>query len=153
MLDIDRIKSDFAHALRRRCSEGGCTLRLDGLTNRVVLKGDGICQDRKMCDCIVFVVNGSVIIGIVELKGKTVHTSEVADKLTNSSEIALSILEKYADWGTKPTIRHLLLHKGLDSSELRKIERRRIGIRGKRYDIIAKPCGVSFSTVISELRK
>lgn len=153
MLDIDRIKSDLAHALRRRCSESGCTLRLDGLRNRVVLKGEGICQDRKMCDCIVFVPNGSVIIGIVELKGKTVHTSEVADKLTNSAEIALDIFEKYVDRRMKPRFRHLLLHRGLDGSERRKIERRRIKVGGKGYDIITKRCGVRFRDVISQFGK
>ena len=60
MLDIERIKSDCAHALRRRCSESGCTLRLGGLSSRVVLKGEELYQDRKMCDCIIFIVDDSV---------------------------------------------------------------------------------------------
>lgn len=153
MLDIDRIRSDFPHALRRHCSERGCTLRLDGLRNRVVLKGEEICQDRKMCDCIIFVVNSSVIIGIVELKSKTVHTSEVADKLTNSSEIAFGIFEKYADKHTKPRIHYLLLHKGLDPSEHRKIQKRRIEVRGEERNIVTIPCGDFFSRVISDFRK
>jgi hypothetical protein len=98
-------------------------------------------------------MNDSVVIGIVELKSKTVHTSEVADKLTNSSETTLDIVQKYASKRIEPALLHLLLHKGLDSSERRKIERARIKVRGKRYDIITKRCGVSFSDVISEFRK
>jgi len=106
-----------------------------------------------MCDCIIFVVNSSVIIGIVELKSKTVRTSEVADKLTNSSEIALDISEKYADKRVKPTFHHLLLHRGLDGSERRKIGRSRVRIRGKAYDIKTKRCGTSFSAVISDFKR
>lgn len=153
MLDIERIKSDFAHAFRSRCSESGCTLRLDGLSNRVVLKGEELYQDRKMCDCIIFIVDDSVIIGIVELKSKTVRTSEVADKLINSSEIALDILEKYADRHMKPIFRHILLHKGLNDSERRKIERSRINVRGRKYDIITKRCGTSLYMLISDYKK
>ena len=153
MLDMDRIKSDFAHALRCGCSESGCMLRLDGLRDRVVLKGEELCQDRKMCDCIIFIVDSSVVIGVAELKSKTIRTSAVADKLANGSEIALDIFEKYAGRRMKLRIYHLLLHSGLDSSERRKIERKRIKVRGKGYDIITKPCGVHLSAVISQFRK
>ena len=153
MLDIERIKRDYAYALRSRCSESGCTLRLDRLSNRVVLKGDDICQDRKMCDCIIFITNGSATIAIVELKSKTAHTSEILDKLTNSSEIALDILEKYANRHMKPILLHILLHKGLDGSERRKMERSRIRVKGEKHDIIRKPCGTSLYKIISEFGK
>ena len=89
MLDLDRIKRDFAHALRPRCSERGCTLSLQGLGDRVVLKGEEISQARQarkppMCDCIIFVVDDSIVIGIVELKSKTVDASQVEKKLVNT---------------------------------------------------------------------
>lgn len=124
-MDIDRIKSDFSHASRRRCSESGCTLRLDGLSDHVVLKGEEICQDRKVCDCIIFVVGSPVVIGIVELKSRTVHSSEIVDKLTNGSEIALDVLEKCIGRQIKFEFYHLLLSQRLDPAERRKIERER----------------------------
>ena len=152
MLDIASIKRNFAHALRRGCSESSCTLRLDYLSDHIVLNGEVICEDRKMCDCIVFVVNSSVTIGVVELKSRTIHTSEVLDKLTNSSEIALGIFEKYGSRRTKPIFLHILLHKGLDGTERRKLGKTRIKVRGKEYGIITKPCGSFFSTIISKFK-
>ena len=153
MLDIASIRRNFAHALRRGCSESGCTLRLSNLGTYAVLKGEKICQDRKMCDCIIFVVDGSVVIGLVELKGKTVHASAVVEKLTNSSEIALDILDEYGDKRAENVLCHFVLHRGLDSSERRKIGRSRIRIRGKAYDIKTKRCGTSFSAVISDFKR
>lgn len=152
MLDIACIKGEFAHALRTRCSESSCTLRLDHLSNHVVLNGEEICEDRRMCDCVVFVLDDSVTIGVVELKSRTIHTSEVLDKLTNSSEIALAIFEKYSGRRTKPIFLHILLHKGSDGTERRKLGKTRIKVRGKEYGIITKPCGSFFSTIISKFR-
>jgi hypothetical protein len=149
MLDIARIKRDYAHALRDRCSERRCTLRLDHLSDHIVLKGEEICEDRKMCDSIVFVVNSSVTIGIVELKSKTIHTSEVADKLANSSEIALDIFKKHGDRRTKSEFLHILLYKALDGSESRKLRDRKIKVEGREHDIIPERCGSSFSKIIS----
>jgi hypothetical protein len=105
-----------------------------------------------MCDCIIFATNKRIIIGIVELKSKTAHPSEIIEKLTNSSEVALSTLEKCRRNFTRLDFYHIVLCKGWDSSEHRVITSRRIVVRGKKYDIIPKRCGVSFSEVISSLR-
>jgi len=162
VLDIDRIKRDFAHALRRGCFDKGCKLKLDDLDVYVVLKGEAILEDKanrqdppKMCDCIVFVSGSPVIIGIVELKSKTSHSSAVADKFTNSSEIALEILRKCAGSNVNFEFLHILLHKGLDPTEHRKMQKQRIRVRGKggKYDIVTKRCGTSFSSVISKFKK
>lgn len=152
MRTISCIKNIFANAVAKDCSEMGCKLRLNGLHNHVVLKGEQICTSRKMCDCIIFATNKRIIIGIVELKSKTAHPSEIIEKLTNSSEVALSTLEKCRRNFTRLDFYHIVLCKGWDSSEHRVITSRRIVVRGKKYDIIPKRCGVSFSEVISSLR-
>lgn len=150
VLDMDGIKRDFAHALRARCSENRCTLGLAGLRERVILKGDDIHQDRKMCDCIVSIVDDSIIVGIVELKSKTVHASEIMDKLANSSEVALKIIEKYAANHIKPEFHHLVLSLSQPRGiELKKIKKG-IRVRGKKHEIISRRCGTSFSDVISK---
>lgn len=160
MLDMDRIKSDFAHALRRRCSERGCTLRLGGLGNHIVLKGEELCSDRQsrrlpMCDCIIFVADGSIIIGIVELKSRTADPGQIEKKLTNSSRIALDILQNYIDTRIEPEFYHIVLCKKWRTAEHTAIRNRKIKVRGKsrKYDIITDHCGVSLSTVISKYKK
>jgi len=156
MLDIDRIKSDLAHALRRGCSERSCTLTLQRLGKHVVLNGEKILQDRQdrrspMCDCIIFVTDGSIIVGIVELKSKTADPGQIERKLTNSSRIALDIVERYTDSRMKIRFYHLVLCKRWRPIEYRAITSKRIKVRGseERYSIIARRCGIAFSTVIS----
>lgn len=149
---IDRIKSDFTNVVVSSCSERGCTLRLDGLSNHVVLKGERTCKDRRICDCIIFTRDNCIIIGIVELKSKTIHSSEIVEKLTNGSEMALNILEKCSDISIEFEFYHLVLCKRWHTSQYKVIISKKIIVRGKRYGIIPKRCGVSFSTVISSLR-
>lgn len=161
MLDMDRIKSDFAHALRRRCSERGCTLRLGGLGNHVVLNGEELRPDRQsrrlppVCDCIIFVADGSIIVGIVELKSRTADPGQIEKKLTNSSRMALDILQNYIDRRIEPEFYHIVLCKKWRTAEHGAITNRKIRVRGKgrKYDIITDHCGVSLSTVISKYKK
>jgi len=149
---INRIKIDFSNAIVASCSERGCKLRLNGLSNRVVLKGERICKDRRICDCIIFTRDNCIIIGIVELKSKTIHSSEIVEKLTNGSEIALNILEECSDKRIKFDFYHLVLCKRWHTSQYKVIISKKIIVRGKKYGIIPKRCGVSFSTVISSLK-
>ncbi len=151
MTVISCIKKDFADMVIARCSEVGCKLKLNNLNNHVVLKGENICQDRKICDCIIFVRDNPVIIGIIELKSRNIHSSEIVEKLTNGSEIALDILEKCRDNDMKFEFYHIALCKSWRSSEYRVIKSKKIVVNGKKYDIIPKKCGESFSMLISSL--
>ena len=154
MPTIDCIKNDFAEERVNRCSDRGCTLKLGGLSNSVILKGDGICKDHKICDCIIFTPGGEyVVIGIIELKSRTVHASEIEEKLTNGSEVALDILEKCNDEHLKFDFYHIVLSKEWSSSELRMIESKRIRVGGKEYNIITKKCELSFPELISRFKK
>ena len=146
---INCIESDFINAIIARCSEKGCSLRLNGLSNHVVLKGERICKDRRICDCIIFTRDNCIIIGVVELKSKTIHSTEIVEKLTNGSEIALGILEECSDNDMKFEFYHLVLSKRMPPSEFRVITSEKIIVRGKRYDIVPKKCGISFSALIS----
>ena len=149
---INCIKNNFSNAIRVSCRERRCKLSLNGLSNHVVLKGEKICTDRKICDCIVFAIDNCVIIGIVELKSKDIHASEIVKKLTNGSEIALNILERCKSNYMKFEFYHLVLWKSCDPTEYEVITSRRIIIRGKKHKIIPKRCGSSFSEIISKLK-
>jgi len=152
MLEV--IKGNLTHAVVERCAEQHCELRLDGLSNYVVLKGEQVCPDRRMCDCIIFVATESgVTIGIVELKSKTAHASEVIEKLTNASESALEILDGCGVRTAKPEFWHLVLSKRWDASEYRVITNRKIIVGGKKYPVIPKRCGTCFSAVIHSHRQ
>jgi len=147
MLEV--IKDNFTHAAMARCSEQHCELRLGGLSHYVVLKGERVCPDRKMCDCIVFVMmDDRMIIGIVELKSRTAHAREVIEKLTNASKSALKILDECGDRLVGLEFYHLVLSKRWNSSEYRVITGHKVSVRGKKYHIIPKRCGTSFAAVM-----
>jgi hypothetical protein len=152
MAVINRIKKNHTNATIPRCSEIGCHLRLNGLNNYVVLKGEKICKDRKICDCIIFTSDNYITVGIVELKSKTIHSSEIVEKLTNGLKTALDILEECNDDCMRYEFYHIVLCKRWRTAEYEVITHRKIQVKGKRYNIIPKKCGISFSNVISGLR-
>ena len=148
---LECIRTNFSEAVVPRCSDMGCTLELDGLPNSVVLKGEKIATDRKICDCLVFAVRNRVLIGVVELKSKTVHADEVVEKLTNGTETALQVLDRCGNDRMKPQVYNLVLAKRWDGSEYRVLTNRKVMVRGRKYLILPKRCGVSFSGIISSL--
>jgi len=149
-LDIRSIQKDYAKAVLPCCDDQQCKLILNNLQGYVILKGDTALTNCKMCDCIVFKVNGLITIGIIELKSKTVHASEVKEKLVNGTKFASSILQKYRVNHLAHKYYPILLHKGLDPISIRMIYKKRISVAGKKLPIYVKRCGTYFSSIIEE---
>lgn len=149
MRTLSCIRRNLAHAVVTSCSEAGCTLELNGLSDWVALKGERIYTDRRMCDRIVFAAHNGLSIGIIELKSKTVHADEVVDKLTNGTEAALEISAQWANKQVSLRIYHLVLAQSWHPSQYKVITTRKITVGGKKYGILPQRCGVSFSQVIS----
>jgi len=150
---IDCINIECADEQIEHCSEKGCKLKLDASYEHIILKGEKICSDRKICDCIIFVnQNDDLIVGIVELKSRSIHSSEIEEKLKNGSEIAVKILEKCPDLYNDSEFYHIVLAKGWRSSEHANMRNTKIRFRNKRYNIITKKCGDSLFEITSQLR-
>lgn len=151
---LDNIRTRFSDAVVTRCSEKGCVLRLDDLGNYVALKGEQLRKDlMRMCDYIIFIMERCIIIGVVELKSGKPDTDVVVQQLNNGKEIALDILDKCADYNTKPEFYLLVLSGGWNPSQFKMLQRKKIEIRGKGYEIITRRCGAKFSDVLRENRK
>ena len=142
----ENIKQQYSEAIIKKCSEHGCSINLRGLPHRIILKGEKIMQSWKMCDCIIFVFNKSVIAGIVELKSKTIHANEIAEKLGNGLKLTFDILSKHQN----STIYPIILYKSIRSSEFNVLKRKKISFRGINHDIIHRRCGESFLNIIKE---
>jgi hypothetical protein len=134
------------------CSERSCKLKLVGLGNYVVLKGEKMRGDCKICDCLIFTENADGLIGLVELKSKNANATEIEEKLTNGLEIASRLLEKCGIKYVNVDFYLIVLSKNWRSSEYQVIKSRKVQFRGKRYDIIPRKCGLSFLDLISRLR-
>ena len=137
------------------CTERGskCKLKLDGMNKHIILKGERLCSDQKICDCFVFAKEVDLeIVALVELKSRSAHASEVEEKLANSLERAIEILD---DCGVsvKDVRRSLIvLAKNWRTAEHKKIRRSAIKIRGIKEGIIAEKCDNSLRDIISRLK-
>jgi len=153
---IDCINIEFADKTIKRCSEKGtgCKLKLDASYEHVILKGEKICNDRKICDCIIFVNrDDTIIVGIVELESKHIDASAIEEQLMNGSKIALKILEKCPDTYSESNFYPIVLAKGWGrASEHAVMKNIRIQFGSKKRRIITKKCGDSFLEMISQLK-
>lgn len=143
---IDYIKNSYPCALVSDCSERGCKLRVD-VSNYVIVKGEELCKNQRICDHIVFVERDIVRIFIVEFKSRNADSHEIEEKLTNCSMKAVEILESVGN----PSFRfyHLVIAKNWRPIETKKMKEMRIPVRGKHYHVIRPKPGVSLSEVIS----
>ena len=128
------------------CSEGGCTVKID-VENHVILKGEKICRDQKICDHIVFTENNNILVFVVEFKSRNVDAHDIEEKFFNCWEKAKEILEsarifKYAFY-------YIIIAKSWRSIERKRISKIKLPSSGKR-EIIVRKTGVSISSIISE---
>lgn len=151
---IDCIKDNYCDAVVSRCAEKECKLRLIGLDNYVILKGEKICKYRKICDHIIFIGNDLISIIVVEFKSRNVRPSEIEEKLINCSIAAVDILEKRVGVDSLPKFEfyHLVVVRNWRPHEYRKIVNTKLTIRGKRYDIIPKARNVSLFDLLLNYR-
>ncbi len=148
---IKSIRKEYSCAVVNKCEEKGCNLRLNNLTNFTILKGEKICTDCKVCDCLIFIGSSCRIVSLVELKSKKPDASEVVEKLTNGSDAALNILKEYTSNGLAWKFYHIMLSKSIGSpSELKVLKRNKIKVVGKKHLIIRGRCKDSLSAIIKK---
>lgn len=150
---VDCVKNNYMNAVVTRYSEGRCKLKLGSLTNYVVLKGEELRMNIRICDFVIFSEEKYVIVGVVELKSKSIHAREIMEKLDNGLNIALQILKECADYlapDTEIKLCPLVLHRGISTQEHRVLKSKKLLVRGRKIDVFLRKCGASFSRIISK---
>ena len=147
---IGCVRDRFSGAVVQECSEHGCSLALAGLGNIVVLKGERIHSDRKMCDCVIFAEKeGRAVVCAVELKSRLADAEEVVEKLSNGLRASLEILGECSG-APNPSLYPIVLARSWRGPEHRVLRSRRVELVGKRHRIILGRCGFSLSRIISD---
>ena len=127
-----------------------CMLKLDGMNEYIILKGERLCSDQKICDCFVFIEEvGLEIVALVELKSRSVHASEIEEKLENSLKWAIDILDDCGVGVSDVKIGLIVLAKNWRTVEHKKTRALVIKIRGMKEGIITGKCGDSIEKLIS----
>lgn len=163
MCILDYVRKEFNDALKRRCYERSCKLKLDGLSNCVVLDGERLRRDKrlrsyvnkKICDCIIFAEGDDIgnVIGIIELKSKVVHCGDVVKKFVNGTELVSKILKGAGVSIARFQLYHIVLAKSWNGSEFRMMGfKGKIMFEGRKYHVIPKSCGESFLNVIENFK-
>ncbi len=146
------LKSLYQDAAEEKCDEAYCKVDLSGLNEYVLLKGERLCPDQPMCDCIIFLMkNHLLIVGVVELKSKTVRLTQVISQLTGGIRCAFeAIRECRGDWGAAK-LHVLVLAKRWKTSVLKTLKnsyKSRIEFQGKHHYVLTRRCGIRFSDII-----
>jgi len=143
------VENTFPESIVASCREESCSLNLEGIPHRIIIKGEKACNS-KICDCIVFVeTDESIRLCTVELKSKRLHPRDIPEKLSNCARIAFDVFEK-CDIET-PTPLFLVLHKDTKSSEHQVLSRKRVHFNGRNYHIGVMRCGSSLSKLLKGL--
>ena len=84
---LRRIHAAFGGAERRGCCEQGCRLVLGGMTDCVVLKGEDVAGDRRICDCLIIHAAIPPRVVLVELKGGGAKPGQIFEKFSNAADL------------------------------------------------------------------
>jgi len=146
----DSIAPELEPAKRQRCREGKCSLLLEGIGDFLLLKGDVVRTDVKMCDCIIFLDSPSPTIVLAELKGKTVHASEAQEKIQNAAAVAAEITAKCETFRSCSRLLALVLARKWTVSAQKVLGRLRVTFAGRRYRIHHARCGKALSCLLAK---
>lgn len=145
---LQEIKKKYHHAKISCCSEH-CNVKIDTKKNHIILKGERLIQkqSRKICDCIIFQNDKKII--VIELKSKSINTSDIHEKLCNGGKESLCILGSSGHKSNFTLYFVLLAQSYTSSSMFQKLRSYKININGKRHNILAKKCGCSLQSIIN----
>lgn len=147
-MNIQSIKENCKSFRIKCCSEKQCKLKIDTTKKFVILKGELIVKNRpqKICDCLIFQNDGRII--LVELKSKSLNSTQIHDKFTNSVKEAMYIVD---DPKSNLKLFFVLLTKShTNSSTFNALKQTKIRVHGVRYNIRMNRCGESLKRIIAK---
>lgn len=147
---LAKLSKKYNHAVIPSCCEQGCTLKLQGLRNYVILKGEKITSTEKICDCLIFHKKRILDVVLVELKSNSIDTNSIIEKFCNATKHALQICSELSI-NTEIRMYLILLSKHYRSASAYAVLRdQQIKILGKMHKIRLKRCGASFVQIIEQ---
>lgn len=140
------VRSTLGHAVISRCCEQNCLLRMTGICEFLVLKGEELSRSR-VCDCIIFYRRGSYGVALVELKSSYSHAGPIAEKFTNTLKIVRKIAKNIS---LDVRSQHLVLlsknHPNPIANDL--LRGVKINSNGSMHRIRLNRCGDSLLSII-----
>jgi len=155
------MKTRYGSVATTRRQDEGCSINLDGLGHRVVLRGEGLSllvapQRRSSAeeapDCLVIGTHaGGPILGVVELKSKTASASNVQQKLVNGIHDANEAL---AACGRTPNLSRtypIVLAKSRRASAFQVLASRELRVGATRLRVTVGACGDRLTDIVDKV--
>ena len=138
MTFITNVKNRYKNAVIEKCRDSGCGLQINKKGDFVILKGEKIVPESKICDCIIFRNDKKII--IAELKSTSIRVNDVIEKFSNSGKKAREIA---ADLNNNDTRMYfvLLAKKYGSNSSTRLLKDVKVEVGSDLYPIIRGRCG------------
>ena len=136
----------YEDAVVGACCNEGCKLKTHDMPNTVILDIDRLSSHTRAV-CLIFSLNGTLVIGVCELKSKHLDALKIQQQICNSITLALEI-RKSCFPKVQYRIIPILLAKSYKGSVHNRLARTKIRINGKEHSIRLKKCGDMFSKII-----
>ena len=150
---IGAVKQKYSHAVIRVCKDEGCRVSNKSLRDYVILEGEALVQNKKICDCIFFARLDGLVVCVVELKaGEVSHAKDVVKKLANGAAAALDIIRKCGGKGGRFELLAFVLSGGMSSSAYRVLTRHCVKVGGECYPIATGRCGAALADLVRRCR-
>lgn len=153
-LTIDLV-GKFSNCLSCHCQEGRCKLRLDSLRHSSLVIIDGLKYQEfynyreRLCDCIIFYIEGSIIVSVVELTGGRMDAEKGKKQLIGGAKVAEDAIGTYRANNFLPVA---LFGRRTHPSELKVMASLKLRFQGKNYNPIIERCGSSLKSIIETYR-
>ena len=144
---LQEIKKEYGNSVIKECKDSGCCLNMHKMSDYMMLKGELVSPDQKMCDCIIFHSSKKVI--HVELKSKSLDPGQIIDQFTNAGQKSWLILASLDSTDRFEPVFILLAKKYQNHSAVDMLRRKKIKIQGNRYSIRLEHCGDLLRNLIS----
>jgi len=147
---ICKIRSTYSYATIEKCSEKGCSLRINNKVRNsiVILKGEKITRNYKVCDCLIFIERKrDLIVMIVELKRKSIDVSVIKEKFENTIDLLNDIISNLNLRSPKDFF-PVLLYERMRGPEFSMLKRLRLHFACETRYLILEKCGVDLSQIM-----
>ena len=148
---LRRIHAAFGRAERRGCCERGCRLVLGGITGCVVLKGEDVAGDRRICDCVIIHAAIPPRVVLVELKSGGAKPGQIFEKFSNAADLVTQMGRRLFDGEEYDVGILLLVGRRRRKSLYKTCRAREFVVGGKKRAVQVLPCGTHLADVYKTL--
>jgi hypothetical protein len=96
---------------------------------------------------MLFYLEGSTTVAVVELKGGLTKAYEAQEQIKNGSKVAEQITTSYRVSNFLPILLH---RKGIGRLDIQILKKARVRFKGKNWMIIVERCGSQLSEIIRQ---